>query len=88
MDSVRFQTEAHQYCLDTEDTFEIADDRNTTATTNSQRLLAECLGEALFGCLVSREGNRSDVAYATVHRSDLHLYIFRSDAVDVVDEQL
>ena len=88
VDSVCFQTEAHEYGLDAEDAFEVADDRNTTATTNCQRLLTECLGEALFSSLVSWERDRANVAFATMHRSHLHLYVFRSDAVDVVDEQL
>ena len=88
VDGVRFQTEAHQYGLDAEDAFKVADDWNTTSTTNRQWLLAECLGETLFSSLVSRESDRAYITFTTVHRSYLHLYIFRSDFVDVVDEQL
>ena len=88
VDGVRFQAEAHQYGLDAEDAFKVADDWNTTSTTHCQWLLAECLGEALFSSLVSRESDWANITFTTMHWSNLHLYIFRSDFVDVVDEQL
>ena len=87
MDGIALQPEAHQDGFDAENLLEIADDGDASSAPYRQRLLAECFGESLFRCHVSRVCDGADVALTAVHRGYLDLYVFGSDALDIAGEQ-
>ena len=86
MNSVTLQTESHQNSLCSQNLFKITYDRDTATTAHSQRLSPKRLGETFFRSFVSRQGYRTNIAFATVHRSHFHLHVVRSYGLDIIDK--
>ena len=87
VDGITFQSESHQYGLDAQNPFKVADNGDASPTAYSKRFLTERLGESFFGCVGGRRGDGTYIALSAGRRGYFNFHIFRGDGLDVVDKQ-
>ena len=84
VDGITFQTKAHEDGFGAQQSLKVADDRDTTTTTNGQWTTAKGFLKPLFGSLVGRQTDGANIALATMHGAYRYFYAGRSDLSDIV----